>query len=607
MTVDATALDSSGRPVPNLTAADFFLTIDGQPRPVISAEYVPVSGTGSGATVGERYATNEGTDAGRLILVAVDQRNIRRLEGIRALKAASRFIESLNPADRIAVTSLSRLQPLEFRRDRASARRRVEQLVGEADPVFIQYNLGLAEALQAGDGNRTVLRDLVQRECGRFDRARPVVDPARVSSSDAPRDACPEEIEQEARAIAQQARTTTALSMGALARLIDSLRDLDEPKTVVLLSEGLVAEPQLVDFNSLAAAAQAARVTIHVLQIDTPLADASESRPSPTQVGDRQLRADGLARLAGAARGELFTLVGADPAPFQRISLELSGYYLLAFEPRDSDRDQRVHRLHVAARRSGITIRARPTFRLDASPSRPIEEQLVRVLRTAVVATELPVRLATYVLREPNGRLVHAVMTAEAAPARGARGVDIAFVLRDRDNRVVASGLQHSDADDCSFSALVAPGEYQLKIAAIDRLGRRGSVDRRLAVHLPDSVAAVSDLVLARDTGSDAALQPIVDRAPADRLLAYVELYSQRSDRRRERVQIEVARDPGGLALLSVAATLEVREGVSIARAVVRVNDLAPGSYYVRAIVVGREAAGKWFTVAPADQPPETR
>jgi hypothetical protein len=38
----------------------------------------------------------------------------------------------------------------------------------------------------------------------------------------------------------------------------------------VLLSEGLVAEPQLFDLTSLGAAAQAARVTVYVLQLEAP-------------------------------------------------------------------------------------------------------------------------------------------------------------------------------------------------------------------------------------------------------------------------------------------------------------------------------------------------
>jgi VWFA-related protein len=603
VTVDATALDPSGRPVVDLTADQFVLEIDGRSRPVVSAAFVSQPAASREAAIPRSFTSNEDVNEGRLILVAVDQQNIRRLEGARALKAASSFIESLNPEDRVAVTGLTELRPLEFRRDRARARRTLEQLVGEGDPVFIQYNIGLQEAMQAGDGNRTVLSDLVRRECGRSDRVRPFIDPARINTADEARDPCPEEIEQEARAIAQHTRATTVTSMAALSRLIASLAELDGPKALVLLSEGLVAEPQLVDFDEIAQAARKARVVLYVLQLDVPLAAAAEARPSPSQLPDRQLRADGLSRLAGAARGELFTLVGADPAPFARILTELSGYYLIAFEPRESDRDGRPHRLRVAVRRRGVTVRSRPSFRMDAlAGSRASEDELVTVLRKGAVATELPVRVAAYVCREPRSRLVRAVISAEAPPAPGSSAVALAFVLRDRSDVVVASGTERSESGQYAFSAVVPPGEYLLKIAAIDGLGRRGSLERVLA--MPNATALPeSDLILAPEPQpATAPMHPIVDRAPDDRLLAYLELYPQPQEPRR-RVTMEIASGVDAPALLSAAATLDTPgRGLVVARAVLSMKGLARGTYYARAVIDGRRTSGRWFSIGPTDR-----
>ncbi|PYR90870.1 MAG: hypothetical protein DMF84_18935 [Acidobacteria bacterium] len=606
VTIDATAIDPSGRPVVDLTADQFVLEIDGRSRPVVSAAFVSQPAATSAQAVPRSFTSNEDVNEGRLILVAVDQQNIRRLEGARALKAASNFIGSLNPEDRVAVTGLTELRPLEFRRDRARARRTLEQLVGQGDSVFIQYNIGLREAMQAGDGNRTVLTDLVQRECGRLDRARPFIDPGRVNAEGTARDPCPEEIEQEARAIAQHLRATTVTSMAALSRLIASLQELDGPKALVLLSEGLVAEPQLVDFDEIAEAAQRARVVLYVLQLDMPLADAAEARPSPSELPDRQLRADGLSRLAGAARGELFTLVGTDPVPFARILTELSGYYLLAFEPLDSDRDGRPHRLRVAVRRRAVTVRSRPSFRMDPiAASRRTEDDLVAVLRKGAVATELPVRIATYIFREPRGGLVRAVMSAEASPAPGSPAVSLAFVLRDRSDVIVASGTERSDSGRYAFSVVVPSGEYVLKIAAIDGLGRRGSVERVLP--MPDAASLTeSDLILAPEPQpATAPLQPIVDRAPGDRLLAYLELYPQPQEPLR-RVTMEITSDVDAPALVSALATLDTRgRGLVVARGVLPMQGLPPGTYYARAVLDGRRSAGRWFSIG--DRPPAVR
>jgi hypothetical protein len=391
--------------------------------------------------------------------------------------------------------------------------------------------------------------------------------------------------------------------MTALRHLIASLEELDGPKTLVLLSEGLIAEPQLFDFDDIARAAQNARVVLYVLQLDVPLADASEARPSTSWLADRQLRADGLSRLAGAARGELFTLVGADPRPFARILTELSGYYLLAFAPLDSDRDGRAHRLRVAVRRGGITVRSRPAFRMDPlAASRKTEDDLVTVLRKGPVATELPVRVAAYLCREPRSSLVRAVISAETTMAPGAPAAALAFVLRDRSDVVVASGTERSDSGRYAFSAVVPPGEYALKIAAIDGLGRRGSVERMLA--MPDAAAFTeSDLILAPEPQAPTEpMHPIVDRAPDDRLLAYLELYPQPQDTRR-RVTMEIATDMGAPALRSAAASLDTRaRGLIVARGVLSLAGLPPGAYYARAVVEGNRAAGRWFSVAANDR-----
>ena len=244
------------------------------------------------------FDTNEGKNAGRLILVAVDQTHVRRIEGRAALRAAADFIDALEPADRVAAAPLNHGGAIQFTGDHASVKRYLQTLTGEASPVPAHFNVGLVEALAIADGSRTRLDQVVLRECGqplgRYEN------PRRLAETEGVRDPCPVQIEQESRAMAQLARTDARLSLDALQRLIARLAEIDGPKTLVLISEGLVAEAQLVDLTALGAAAQAARVTIYVLQLEVPVFEAAESRLSPTFSADTQVRADGLARLAAA-------------------------------------------------------------------------------------------------------------------------------------------------------------------------------------------------------------------------------------------------------------------------------------------------------------------
>ncbi len=422
VTVDVAVVRANGAPDPNLRPDDFIVRVDGKPRRVVSAQFVrQASSTGEARRGAPRahFTSNEDTQVGRYVVIAVDEAHIRRLEGRPALGAAASFLDSLDPLDNLAVVGLSRVGTVDFTRDRTALKRRLDALVGHTDPVFLQFNLGLLEAVEIADGNRNRLADVVLRECGRA--LSTFRSQARTDDESNSRDACPEQLEQEARAVAQHARTQARISLSALASLINSLKVLDGPKTIVVLSEGMVLDPRLVDLGQLAASTREARVTIYGLQMETPVFEAAQDRVSPTLVRDTQIRGDGLGRLAGAARGTVFRLVGSDPTPFRRIAAELSGYYLLAFEPLESDRDDRVHRIQVEVAGGG-QIRAREAFRIPARvrSAQAREEELVTLLRSPRPATELPVRVATYTYVEPVSPQVRVVVSTEAEASVGA-------------------------------------------------------------------------------------------------------------------------------------------------------------------------------------------
>ena len=591
VTVDATVLGPDGRPVEDLGPGDFVLNVDGQPRRIVSAQFVAQTAPRQrGASLpAYHFTSNEHDAAGRFVMVAVDEPHIRRLEGRPALQAAAAFIDRLDPLDRVAVSGLTRTGVVEFTRDRAALKRQLEGLVGQADPVFLQFNIGLSEAIEVADGSRVKLADVVLRECGRA--LTNYLNPARAADDAAGgRDACPEQVEQEARAIAQHARTQARISLSSLEGLVDSLKAIDGPKTLVLLSEGIVADPRLIDFAELAAAAQIARVSIYVLHMETPTFEAAQDRVSPTFLRDVQIRGDGLTRLAGSARGAVFRLVGSDPRPFERIELELSGYYLLGFEAVASDRDGRPHRIDVSLPGRRGDLRARQAFRLPpvVPSARAREQDLVDLLRASRHATELPVRVATYTYAEPGSPRLRVVVSTEAQAAAGpASRVILGYVLLDSRGVVAASGATSSDAGRHAFSTLVPPGDYTLRVAGIDPLGRRGLVERPFTARVAARAAVrVSDLILAPvPAQSDAPLQPLIDRVSDNRMTMYVELYADDGDMLRETaVTFEVAPDEnGGPHVTTPAEVLRRDARWVVARAVVPLDAVRDGRYLARA------------------------
>ena len=63
----------------------------------------------------------------------------------------------------------------------------------------------------------------------------------------------------------------------------------------------------------------------------------------------------------------MFRVIADPDFAFERLSAELSGYYLLGFEPEASDRDGRDHSISVSVNRPDVAIRARPQFTFGAA------------------------------------------------------------------------------------------------------------------------------------------------------------------------------------------------------------------------------------------------
>ncbi|HXG86863.1 MAG TPA: VWA domain-containing protein [Vicinamibacterales bacterium] len=588
ITVDATVIDGQGDPIPDLTATDFRLSVDGRPRRVVSAQFVAQTGasTGASALAARHFTSNEDANVGRLVVVAVDEAHIRRLEGREAMRAAGSFIDALAAADRVGVVGLTRLGALELTRDHLAAKRRLGALIGQTDPVFQQFNLGLSEALEIADGSRSRLADAVLRECGRA--LTEYISSARaVEDGGAGRDACPEQVEQESRAIAQHAHIQARISLTALESLLISLREIDGAKTLVLLSEGLVADPRRADLSKIAAAAQAARVAIYVLHLEVPTFEAAQQRVSPTFLRDLEVRGDGLARVAGAARGAVFRLVGSNPQPFQRIAREMSGYYLLAFEPLDTDRDGRAHRIQVSLARGGGQLRARHTFTLPAGrPSAQARaDRLLGVLRSQAIAAELPLRVATYSYLEPDSANTRIVVAAEVeAASRQLSAALLGFVLVDRSGVIAASAVHDAVAGRYAFSAVVPAGFYTLRVAGIDALDRPGSVERTVDARVARRAGVqVSDLILAPPpTRPNAPLDPVIDHVRASALVAYLEMHAGTDGVLPDAVRVVISDQQ--TELLTIAANVtDSRRGWAVARAVVPLTSLSPGRYLARA------------------------
>ena len=161
--VDVAIVDKKGNPITGLRPDQFEVTIDGKPRRVVSAEFVefapaaPAAGTTRIASraIVPAFSSNEQiaptAPQGRLIFLAIDQGSIRNFGARGAMEAARRFIDRLQPEDRIGLVAFPGPGPsVPASRDHAAARTAISQIVGRATPFRMEgldKNVSLAEAI----------------------------------------------------------------------------------------------------------------------------------------------------------------------------------------------------------------------------------------------------------------------------------------------------------------------------------------------------------------------------------------------------------------------------------------------------------------------------
>ncbi len=396
--LDVAVVDERGKPLTTLTPADFAVRIDGAPRRVASAEWIPLTGPAGAAPPPppDGYSTNESATGGRLIVLAVDQPNIRFGGAMAINKAATAFVDRLLPSDRVAVAGFGVGAPATtFTADRERIKRAIGRMVGQKQggrTVDLSHNIALVEAQMIDRGDRSTLESVQTRECQGTDRSAGAAE------------MCRNQVEIEAHSIAQDANRDAEQTIQTLRELFASLRMIDAPKTLILISEGFVMsdEAMIADLGRMAAEA---RTSLYALKLDNQLFEIADARAPINPFADRQARGEGLELLAGAARGTLFTVTGTGQTLFERIESELSGYYLLGVESDAKDKDGRSHAIRIDVPRRGALVRSRRQLLNTAADQRAARAArsphaaVAAALVSPLLASALPLRVASSACR----------------------------------------------------------------------------------------------------------------------------------------------------------------------------------------------------------------
>ena len=182
--MDVNVVDNTGRPVENLTAADFALSVDGKPRRIASAQFISVARNvgRSGAcrdplqlecAGGRRAADHDRHRSGQH----------RRGGGKLAIDAASAVRRAAcSKSDRVGLSTIPGAGPqMDFTPTMHWCRRCCKRVVGQRDATLGPKRIGISEALEINRGDVQVIAEVIDRECAGMrtpegDRSLPAAD-----------------------------------------------------------------------------------------------------------------------------------------------------------------------------------------------------------------------------------------------------------------------------------------------------------------------------------------------------------------------------------------------------------------------------------------------
>jgi VWFA-related protein len=640
VTVDVGVVEKSGEPVRGLEPSDFVVSVGGEPRRVVSAEFVDTAAVTADLTPRPGVvpvSTNDGAGVGRLFAFVVDQNTIDA-GGLRHItSAADTVFRQLTFSDRSALIVMPLGPNVGFTWAHDRVQEALQRVFGRSSPATSEF-ASLAEARDIANRQSFALRNAGLRYCGGDSimaggggTSAPTAPSGSGSTpsggSGAPSgggtggsgtqgggqsagaaavanmpgafgmDRCVREIQMQAETAWREAHVTSMTSLGALRQVLAALARVPGDKTVVLISGGWPMEDheQTSLLAALASDAAAARAT--VFTVFSPVSSFAVSRRtiSATPGEDQHLHLRPLETLAAMTGGSLLRAEVNASAAFGRLARELSGYYRLGIERAPGDLGEHGRRLKIQVPRNGVSVRAREIFDVGTFEDRNWAARLASALEAPIPATAVGLRVASYVSVNPEDRTrLKLVLTGEASRL-GPGEATFQVAVNDLTGKKLLSGEQPLGVptdEGLRFSANVAvpPGSYIVRVAVMDSRGRVGSVDHRVDVQ-PVSLGALSATgpMLVRVPIGEGSAAPhfALDTVGQDERLALeVSLEGDSSHLATTDVVFEIAERAEGPALVTTAAVLsQQRSGSLVAQGVADVRVLPPGDYVVRARV----------------------
>ena len=363
--VDVVVQDRNGAFVADLALDDFELLEEGRPQRIqqlylhlMDDQQRPPARAG-GAVLAATPA-----NAPRIFIVVFDDSHMTQSGFKRSQEvAADLFDNHLDGSDLGGVVVNGQLMNDRLTSDRSELLRAVR----DARPSFVKTSrraeelqwprLSEVEAIRiAVNGDTLTLDDAVRRACEED-----------AEQCIALEGAVAEYVQSKALGMAEEARVQSTDTLRVLTTLMGGLTGIEGRKSVLLMSEGFMADQSWPLVRESEAVAARAHARIYTLD---PRGSGGGGDNSAAQILKQMDVANDLVNSLAADTGGFAVRGNIIRSALTQILADTGNYYVLGYRP--AELDGRFHELTVRVKRPGMAVRARAGYIASAAPAAPI-------------------------------------------------------------------------------------------------------------------------------------------------------------------------------------------------------------------------------------------
>ena len=530
VTVDVVVADKTGSPITGLGREGLEVYENGVRQTIVSFEAVEVAAAPAEKPAPPpRVSTNATKDEhrGRTFVIVFDDLHLTAATALQAKAAVADFLKTgTREGDRVTLVTTGGGAGWSARMEagRDQMVERVKRLGGRYVPDTTRDRLSEYEAMRIHVFRDEMIMNRVQR---RFETAAVATTQELGKDRSAIRGVEDPVVTNRAAEVYFAATSRNQITLEAILRSLNALVGLKGRKSLILVSNGFIYDPNLNEFKRLIEASRRASTAIYFVNgrglEGLPVSlSADMSAPMPAQdigfaFSEAEEETEGSLSLAADTGGFTVRNTNDLSSGFKRIAEETRAYYLIGYNPTNTARDGTFRKIQVKVPgRRGIQVRARKGYYAPSDqqpspkPKRAVDAAFQEALDSPYEVDDIPLRMTHFVREETllgKARVFVATdvdirrLGFEETDGRAMGTLQYLLVVGHRESgetfrydQTVELKLPPADREDMGRTWLpivrdfeLGPGAYQAKVVVRDKsTGRMGTVVHTLEV--PDLV-----------------------------------------------------------------------------------------------------------------------